>query len=334
MEPPHIFHPLISGEMSDIMLVQQASRASPAHAFDLRDAASTTLGLIAAAEENKDKNLAYLSSDAAVFISAIWRSYLGSRSPQLWSSCELRDIIMAVTLILNSAKKLVAGGMQMHTSKFQFLAICVRMAQVEILKLNLEDRQTMTTAAFEMGAQEHAHARDNDAPQAAPEGIFDDTFSRPWVVINMIATEPELAVGLAAGVGAAAALSGADEPFRHQLPVPPLSPLAYCVLTPKPTAVAFHSRRPPLTYPFCDNNSAHLARLPQLVPRRSQSRRCPALRLVFLLARTPPDLYRAATCRSVTCSPESLWVCGLRCRSTPRQWSWDALLRAVGMGTV
>ncbi|KJA16163.1 hypothetical protein HYPSUDRAFT_219586 [Hypholoma sublateritium FD-334 SS-4] len=247
MEPPHILHPLITGEMSDLMLVQQASRASPAHALDLRNAASTTLGLIATAEKDRDNSLGYFASDAAVFISAIWRSYLGSRSPQLWPSRELRDIITAVTLILDSAKKLVAGGMRMRTSKFQLvrrikiardapriklyrtqLSICVRMAQAEILKLNPEDMQTTTVAsaeysqsrqfvesnstianeggigermapetsarpnddqfnrAFEMGAQEHAHTSDNDTPQAAPEGIFDDAFSRPRLVINMM----------------------------------------------------------------------------------------------------------------------------------------------------
>lgn len=75
-----------------------------------------------------------------MLIAAIWRSYLRARSPQLWPSPELRDIIFSITMyvlvftshitciviftvsvnlyrMLHSAKQFIDGGIQLRNSK-------------------------------------------------------------------------------------------------------------------------------------------------------------------------------------------------------------------------
>ncbi|KJA16902.1 hypothetical protein HYPSUDRAFT_1054104, partial [Hypholoma sublateritium FD-334 SS-4] len=126
----------------------------------LKDAASTTLDLLAAAKDDEDENLECLSNDAAEFTAAIWRSYLGSSSRHLWPSRELRDIIIGIIATLHSARQYIDGGIQMRKSKIWLvrrvkvawdapkikayrkqLGKGVLMAQIEILKLSLDDMQ-------------------------------------------------------------------------------------------------------------------------------------------------------------------------------------------------
>lgn len=108
----------MGGIFTDLLVVQEAARASLTQAQCLNYTASITLDLVAAAEvkvyphifstglihikhlsqREKNKNLTYLANDAIVFIAAIWRSYQRASSPELWLSRELRNIIVDISM--------------------------------------------------------------------------------------------------------------------------------------------------------------------------------------------------------------------------------------------
>ncbi|KJA16164.1 hypothetical protein HYPSUDRAFT_300686 [Hypholoma sublateritium FD-334 SS-4] len=168
MQPTLMSHLPNTTIVNDVRLVREAARAPPPYALYLKDAASTTLDLIAAAaEQDKDKHLECLSRDAVVLIAAIWRSYLESNSPPPWPSRELGEVIVHITMMLHSAKQFVASGTKMRKSKFPVvrrfkvardaprmkmyrtqLATSALVALVEILKLNTHDTPTALTESI------------------------------------------------------------------------------------------------------------------------------------------------------------------------------------------
>lgn len=118
MQPPQMSH---SFARRNILLVYEAASTSLGQAPCLKDAASTALDLIAAAQVrltthisvtaciyhthlkqhaqcHEDRNLTHLVNDAVVIMASVWRSYLESTSQHLWPSRELHNIILDITV--------------------------------------------------------------------------------------------------------------------------------------------------------------------------------------------------------------------------------------------